>query len=128
MRGELPGLRHVLTFADVEELATRGREFASEQPDALAEAEAEVGEDDLFTFIYTSGTTGPPKACEILHRNYYEMAKVVYDMADVFRKDDLLLLYLPLAHNFGRLTHLLAPMAGYTIAFCADPTPSPMRC
>ena len=36
-------------------------------------------------------------------------------------KDDLLLLYLPLAHNFGRLTHLLAPMAGYTIAFCADP-------
>ncbi|MET0608122.1 MAG: long-chain fatty acid--CoA ligase [Gaiellaceae bacterium] len=119
--GELPGMRHVLTFADVEELATRGREYASEHPDALAVAEAEVGEDDLFTFIYTSGTTGPPKACEILHRNYYEMAKVVYDMADVFRKDDLLLLYLPLAHNFGRLTHLLAPMAGYTIAFCADP-------
>ena len=82
---------------------------------------AEVGEDDLFTFIYTSGTTGPPKACKILHRNYYEMAKVVHDMADVFQKDDLLLLYLPLAHNFGRLTHLLAPMAGYTIAFCADP-------
>jgi long-chain acyl-CoA synthetase len=121
VRGELPGLRHVLTFADVEELATRGREYASEHPDALAVAEAEVGEDDLFTFIYTSGTTGPPKACEILHRNYYEMAKVVYDMADVFREDDLLLLYLPLAHNFGRLTHLLAPMAGYTIAFCADP-------
>ena len=121
VRGELPGLRHVLTFADVEELATRGREYASEHPDALAKAEAEVGEDDLFTFIYTSGTTGPPKACKILHRNYYAMAKVVHDMADVFQKDDLLLLYLPLAHNFGRLTHLLAPMAGYTIAFCADP-------
>jgi long-chain acyl-CoA synthetase len=121
VRGGLPGLRHVLTFADLEELATVGREYASEHPDALAKAEAEVGEDDLFTFIYTSGTTGPPKACKILHRNYYEMAKVVNDMADVFQKDDLLLLYLPLAHNFGRLTHLLAPMAGYTIAFCADP-------
>ena len=93
----------------------------AEHPDALAQAEAEVGEDDLFTFIYTSGTTGPPKGCKILHRNYYEMAKVVHDMADVFQRDDLLLLYLPLAHNFGRLTHLLAPMAGYTIAFCADP-------
>jgi long-chain acyl-CoA synthetase len=121
VRSGLPALHHVLTFADLEELATRGREHASEHPDALAEAEAEVGEDDLFTFIYTSGTTGPPKGCKILHRNYYEMAKVVNDMADVFRKDDLLLLYLPLAHNFGRLTHLLAPMAGYTIAFCADP-------
>jgi long-chain acyl-CoA synthetase len=121
VRHELPGLRHVVTFSSLDELAERGREHANRQPDALARAEAEVGEDDLFTFIYTSGTTGPPKACKILHRNYYEMAKVVNDMADVFQKDDLLLLYLPLAHNFGRLTHLLAPMAGYTIAFCADP-------
>jgi long-chain acyl-CoA synthetase len=121
VRGELPGLQHVLTFAGLEELASRGREHASEHPDALALAEAEVSEDDLFTFIYTSGTTGPPKGCQILHRNYFEMAKVVHDMADVFQRDDLLLLYLPLAHNFGRLTHLLAPMAGYTIAFCADP-------
>ena len=29
---ELPGLRHVLTFADLEGMATRGREHASEQP------------------------------------------------------------------------------------------------
>ena len=121
VRGELPRLEHVLTFSGLDELAAQGREHASRHPDALAQAEAQVGEDDLFTFIYTSGTTGPPKACQILHRNYYEMAKVIYDMADVFQEDDLLLLYLPLAHNFGRLTHLLAPMAGYRIAFCSDP-------
>ena len=121
VRGELPRLHHVLELPDLEELARRGREYAVEHPDALAHAEAAVGEDDLFTFIYTSGTTGPPKACQILHRNYYEMASVVYSMADVFTEDDLLLLYLPLAHNFGRLVHLLAPMARYTIAFCADP-------
>ena len=121
VRSELPALEHVLTIAELAALAERGRAFAAEQPMALADAESRIGEDDLFTFIYTSGTTGPPKACKILHRNYYEMAKVVHDMADVFRKDDLLLLYLPLAHNFGRLTHLLAPMAGYTIAFCSDP-------
>ena len=121
VRGELAGLEHVLTFADLDGLAERGRAFAADQPTALADAESRIGEDDLFTYIYTSGTTGPPKACMILHRNYYEMAKVVNDTADVFRQDDLLLLYLPLAHNFGRLTHLLAPMAGYKIAFCADP-------
>jgi long-chain acyl-CoA synthetase len=120
VRGELAALEHVLTFGDLDKLAERGRAFAAEQPDALADAESRIGDDDLFTFIYTSGTTGPPKACKILHRNYYEMAKAVHETADI-RENDLLLLYLPLAHNYGRLTHLLAPMAGYTIAFCADP-------
>ena len=120
VRGELPGLRHVLMFSELDGLAERGRAFAAEQPTALADAESQIGEDDLFTFIYTSGTTGPPKACKILHRNYYEMARAVHETADI-RENDLLLLYLPLAHNYGRLTHLLAPMARYTIAFCADP-------
>ena len=120
VRGELAALEHVLTFADLDGLAERGRAFAAEQPNALSDAESRIGDDDLFTFIYTSGTTGPPKACKILHRNYYEMAKAVHETADI-RENDLLLLYLPLAHNYGRLTHLLAPMAGYTIAFCADP-------
>jgi long-chain acyl-CoA synthetase len=32
-----------------------------------------------------------------------------------------MLLYLPLAHNFGRLMHLAGPYAGYTVAFLADP-------
>jgi long-chain acyl-CoA synthetase len=32
-----------------------------------------------------------------------------------------MLLYLPLAHNFGRLMHLLGAHVGYTIAFCPDP-------
>jgi long-chain acyl-CoA synthetase len=32
-----------------------------------------------------------------------------------------MLLYLPLAHNFGRLMHLWAGYAGFTLAFCPDP-------
>jgi long-chain acyl-CoA synthetase len=32
-----------------------------------------------------------------------------------------MLLYLPLAHNFGRLMHLLGAHVGFTIAFCPDP-------
>jgi long-chain acyl-CoA synthetase len=34
----------------------------------------------------------------------------------------LILLYLPLAHNFGRCLHLLAGYVGCTLAFCPDPT------
>ena len=114
-------LAHVLTFAGLDELRARGREFAMANPDALAVAEARVGEEDLFTFIYTSGTTGPPKACMIRHRNYYEMVAVVDQLERLTMQDDVLLLYLPLAHNFGRLMHLAGPYVGFTVAFLPDP-------
>jgi long-chain acyl-CoA synthetase len=112
---------HVLTFADLDHLRTRGREHAAQHPRAVAEAAAAVDEDDLFTYIYTSGTTGPPKACMISHRNYYVMADKVRQIDDFTVAEDVMLLYLPLAHNFGRLMHLLGPHVGYTLAFCPDP-------
>jgi long-chain acyl-CoA synthetase len=115
------GVAHVVSFADLDGLREQGRQFAAASPNALAEAEASVGEDDLFTYIYTSGTTGPPKACMIRHRNYYEMAGCVDHVEAFALADDVMLLYLPLAHNFGRLMHLLGAHTGYTIAFCPDP-------
>jgi long-chain acyl-CoA synthetase len=120
-RAQLPKLRHVLTFADLDDLRARGREHAAENPDALEQARAAVGEEDLFTYIYTSGTTGPPKACMITHRNYYSMVGCVDDVPSFIGADDLILLYLPLAHNFGRCLHLLAGYVGSEIAFCPDP-------
>jgi long-chain acyl-CoA synthetase len=115
------GLPHVISFAELDDLRARGREFAAENPTALAEAEAAIDEDDLFTFIYTSGTTGPPKACMIRHRNYYEMAACTVGVEGFAVTDDVMLLYLPMAHNFGRLMHLIGAFIGYTIAFCPDP-------
>jgi long-chain acyl-CoA synthetase len=115
------GLAHVISFSELDTLRARGREFAAEHPTALAEAEAAVDEEDCFTFIYTSGTTGPPKACTIRHRNYFEMAAAVDDIPGFAISDDVMLLFLPLAHNFGRLMHLLGAHTGYTIAFCPDP-------
>lgn len=120
-RSELPLLRHVLTLGDLEALAQEGRTYAAEHPHALDDAAAAVGAEDLFTYIYTSGTTGPPKGCMIRHRNYYEMVTAHDGMDDFAGDGDLMLLYLPLAHNFGRLVHLAGPHAGYTVAFCADP-------
>jgi long-chain acyl-CoA synthetase len=122
-RGKLNGLEldHVLTFADLEELRARGREHAAQHPTAVDDAAAAIGEDDLFTFIYTSGTTGPPKACMIRHRNYYAMAEEIRQVDDFTVRSDVILLYLPLAHNFGRFMVLLGAHIGYTIAFCPDP-------
>jgi long-chain acyl-CoA synthetase len=122
-RAKLDGVQieHVLTFADLDDLRARGRKHATENPSAVDDAAATIAEDDLFTYIYTSGTTGPPKACMISHRNYYEMADKVRQIDDFTVSGDTMLLYLPLAHNFGRLMHLQGPHVGYTLAFCPDP-------
>jgi len=121
VRSGIPRLRHVLTFADLDDLAARGRAYAVEHPNALREASEQVEEDDLFTYIYTSGTTGPPKGCMISHLNYYAMVAVVDDLPSFTGPEDLMLLYLPLAHNFGRLMHLSGAYVGYAIAFLPDP-------
>jgi long-chain acyl-CoA synthetase len=115
------GLQHLLTFADLDELRARGREHARSAPNAVEEASAQIGEDDLFTYIYTSGTTGPPKACMIRHRNYYSMTGKVNGIDDFTIEGDVMLLFLPLAHNFGRCMALGGAHMGYTIAFCPDP-------
>jgi long-chain acyl-CoA synthetase len=120
-RTRTPRLAHVLTYADLDDLRARGREYASAHPGELAEATAAVSPEDVFTYIYTSGTTGPPKACMIRHRNYYAMAAVVDEIDDFTMSDDTMLLYLPLAHNFGRLMHLQGPYVGFTLAFLPDP-------
>ena len=86
-----------------------------------AEASEAIEESDLFTYIYTSGTTGPPKGCMISNLNYYAMVAVVDDLESFTGPGDTMLLYLPLAHNFGRLMHLSGPYVGYTIAFLPDP-------
>ena len=119
--GSPASVRHVLTFADLAALEEEGRAYRDAHPDALDGAVAAIDEEDLFTFIYTSGTTGPPKGCMIRHRNYYAMVAVVDELPDRGRPSDVMLLYLPLAHNFGRLMHLSGPYVGYTIAFVADP-------
>jgi long-chain acyl-CoA synthetase len=116
-----PRLVHVLTFADLDDLRARGRDYAKAHPGELERVTADVGPDDLFTYIYTSGTTGPPKACMILHRNYYAMVKVVDGIDDLHMAEDTMLLYLPLAHNFGRLMQLEAAYVGFTLAFLPDP-------
>ncbi|MEO5575188.1 MAG: long-chain fatty acid--CoA ligase [Gaiellaceae bacterium] len=121
VRGVIPRLRHVLAYTDLDDLAARGRAHAAEHPNALREAGEQIEEDDLFTYIYTSGTTGPPKGCMISHRNYYAMVAVVDDLPSYTGPDDTMLLYLPLAHNFGRLMHLSGAYVGYAIAFLPDP-------
>jgi long-chain acyl-CoA synthetase len=121
-RAKISDVGHVISFGELDSLREKGRAYAAEYPDALRERADSIDEDDLFTFIYTSGTTGPPKACMIRHRNYYAMVQKGDELEErLTQPGDLMLLYLPLAHNYGRLLHLSAAYIGFTIAFLPDP-------
>ena len=123
VRGELPALRDVVPFAGLDSLEADGRAHRAEHPDAVADASATVAEDDLATLIYTSGTTGPPKGCMLTHKNLVTAAlRVDPELED---EHDVILLFLPLAHSFGRLVHQSAAHYGATVAFCAEATRVP---
>ena len=118
VRAELPGLREIVGFEDLTAVERDGRAYASEHPNALADASAAVAEDDLATLIYTSGTTGPPKGCMLTHKNLVAAALRVDP--ELEGENDVILLFLPLAHSFGRLVHQSAAHYGATVAFCAE--------
>ncbi|HZQ82944.1 MAG TPA: long-chain fatty acid--CoA ligase [Gaiellaceae bacterium] len=126
LEGALPALERVLgvdvaasggTLADIE---AAGPGYALEHPLAVTQSASDVGPEDVLTFLYTSGTTGPPKGCVLTQRNYAAMVESILGVDGLFRDDDTVLLFLPLAHNFARLIQFLCPALGFTLAFCPD--------
>ncbi|MFF3350113.1 AMP-dependent synthetase/ligase [Streptomyces sp. NPDC002779] len=76
-----------------------------------------VTPDSVATVIYTSGTTGRPKGCVLTHGNFmYEADTVIERWEPVFhsKKGDeaATLLFLPLAHVFGRMVQVAAVRGG----------------
>ena len=120
VQSETPALREVFRFDDLAALEAEGRAYAAAHPGAVEEASREIGEEDLATLIYTSGTTGPPKACMLTHKNLVTAALRVNTHLD--EGSDVILLFLPLAHTFGRLAHHSAAYSGSTVAFVAEAT------
>jgi long-chain acyl-CoA synthetase len=118
VQAETPELRELIRFDELEALEAEGRAHAAAHPDALETAAREIQEDDLATLIYTSGTTGPPKACMLTHKNLVTAAiNVRTNLED---GSDVILLFLPLAHTFGRLAHQAAAYSGSTLALIAE--------
>ena len=79
--------------------------------------------DTLATLIYTSGTTGKPKGVGLTHSNFLsECGNVVQGANDLFLKPGgSTLLFLPVAHVFGRMVEIGAIAAGLHMAHCSDP-------
>ncbi|MFI1831401.1 AMP-dependent synthetase/ligase [Streptomyces sp. NPDC020412] len=80
-----------------------------------------VTPDSTATIVYTSGTTGPPKGCVITHANLmYESDTVTEHWGPVFRsrpnEEPSTLLFLPLAHVYGRMVEVAAVRKGVRFA------------
>jgi len=72
-----------------------------------------VTPESIATIIYTSGTTGRPKGCMLSHANFmFETSTAIDRWEPVFhskRGDEAAtLLFLPLAHVFGRMVQVAA--------------------
>lgn len=77
----------------------------------------------LATLIYTSGTTGKPKGVQLTHANFLsECGNVVQAASELFLKPGgSTLLFLPVAHVFGRMVQIGSVAAGLHLAHCSDP-------
>jgi long-chain acyl-CoA synthetase len=89
--------------------------------EAVLERRKAVRADDLATLIYTSGTTGRPKGCALTHRN---MQTEVRSVAELFPQlltaGGSVLLFLPLAHVFGKAIQCGATYTSTVIGHTAD--------
>ncbi|MEU2671091.1 AMP-dependent synthetase/ligase [Streptomyces sp. NPDC007164] len=108
----LPGLKRLwqLDAGAVSELVEAGADVEDEVVHRHRRA---VTPDSVATVIYTSGTTGRPKGCVLTHANFmFETDTMVARWRSVFHSrpgdEAATLLFLPLAHVFGRMVEIAA--------------------
>jgi long-chain acyl-CoA synthetase len=110
--GQLPRLTRLwqLDSGVMTELAGAGRLV---EDDVVHRHRAAVTPGSTATVIYTSGTTGRPKGCVITHANLMaEADNIIAEYEPMFHSrpgdEASTLLFLPLAHVFGRMVEVAA--------------------
>ena len=114
--------RHVWTMTDdvLALLREAGKHIGDDEIDRRRNA---VTPSSLATLIYTSGTTGKPKGVQLTHANFLsETGNVAQGASELFLKPGgSTLLFLPVAHVFGRMVQIGAIASGLHMAHCSDP-------
>jgi long-chain acyl-CoA synthetase len=122
IQSELPELEFVIVLApdgdigdaiSLDDLRAHGQ---ARDESELEQRTAGVSPDDMCIYIYTSGTTGPPKGCLISHANYRDVCTMAESMG-VLEENEVVYLFLPLAHAFALLIQFIALDLGGTLAY-----------
>ena len=116
-----PTCKEILTITEdaLPALVHDGRDI----PDSAVEERINsVGPEDFMTLIYTSGTTGNPKGVTFTHGNFISECSnvVLYARVEFLKPGGSTLLFLPIAHVFGRMIQFGAIHAGLHLAHCQD--------
>ncbi len=118
---EIPDVTRMWVLDDgiLEDLKSAGRGVSD---DELESRRATLSPASVATIIYTSGTTGRPKGCVLTHSNLmFEVDNVVQGLKEVFLVEgSSTLLFLPVAHVFGRLIQLGCVRARVRLGHTAD--------
>jgi long-chain acyl-CoA synthetase len=125
VKGKLPALEGIIrasgkaadgferTLSDVERA---GAEWRKANPGGHEQRLAAIGPDDPASFIYTSGTTGNPKGVVLTHGNWVYEANAIAEI-QIMSRDDVILLFLPMAHSFAKVIQAAWFSTGATAAF-----------
>ncbi len=97
----------------LEEFKSQGQNISDEE---FEQRVAAITPDDLCTIVYTSGTTGPPKGCMLTHGNY-RATTTMGESTLIGDPQELIYLFLPLAHVFARLVQFVSIDVGATLAY-----------
>ncbi|MDH6133501.1 long-chain acyl-CoA synthetase [Kitasatospora sp. MAA4] len=106
----------------VERLTEDGRDV----PDALVHRQRlAVTAESIATVIYTSGTTGRPKGCLLTHGNFSaEADNMLAGWGELFNEHSSdqasTLLFLPLAHVYGRMVQIAALRGGIRLGHVGE--------
>jgi long-chain acyl-CoA synthetase len=123
-RAELPNLTKVVLFdgtgdsdwvITLADLAGSGEKYLLEHPSGVRTRTDAITPEQLATLIYTSGTTGRPKGVRLPHSVWAYEGSVVAGLK-ILGEDDLQLLWLPMAHAFGKVLVTTQLACGFVTA------------
>ncbi len=121
VREALRGLRHVIRFEGeggeamtLAQLRAAGAQVSDADFDARVDA---IGSDDVATIVYTSGTTGLPKGCMLTHGNVCSDVDGIRQRVEFVPGEDVVYVFLPLAHVLTRIVQLVTVDAGAELAY-----------
>ncbi|MGP8302399.1 AMP-dependent synthetase/ligase [Streptomyces inhibens] len=121
VRDQLPDLANIWQIERdaIARLRAAGAGLTDDEVDARS---ALADADSPATIVYTSGTTGRPKGCVLSHRSFFaECGNIVERLRPLFRTgDSSVLLFLPIAHVFGRLVQVASVMAPIKLGHAPD--------
>ena len=116
----LPQCKHVFVIDEggLDELASHGETIDDGK---VEDRVAGTNSETLATIVYTSGTTGRPKGCLLTHGNLrWDELQVVNKAKQMFSPGESTLLFLPLAHIFGRLIEVGVIESGAKMGYATD--------